>query len=393
MNCKGEMLGNTCYETKWTYPEDECGPDTKDLDFTNKKDLYYLNGNCQNRSISYFTNLCVSAKIKKMNEDEITLWWKGRQACSTVQCTVTIDDEVVEVLYNEEQLEVKGNKRDWSKPKTFSFQSCFSKKEGVGVLKILGRNSAVTNHCETGGMILICKADDDFNPWHNFVSDDVNWQVEEGESICLDNSRDKGFLNSDIEFIIEALDDGANKIWAQRGEITFIGSPSKFEISISFHYFFNLLTLGYPSMNCEWLKSDYAINEHKYIEYSDVKSQFDCAVQCMSTRYATHAFYMEGTPEEFIDSSPTKPLTQIRRSRNLRPIPKPVTVPPLFLDFLDDILNEKCLCMFEYGNLTSQDQEELMIEVGSKTDLRTCIENFRPYSLGKYSSMNFYGIS
>ena len=237
MNCKGEMLGNTCYETKWTYPEDECGPDTKDLDFTNKKDLYYLNGNCQNRSISYFTNLCVSAKIKKMNEDEITLWWKGRQACSTVQCTVTIDDEVVEVLYNEEQLEVKGNKRDWSKPKTFSFQSCFSKKEGVGVLKILGRNSAVTNHCETGGMILICKADDDFNPWHNFVSDDVNWQVEEGESICLDNSRDKGFLNSDIEFIIEALDDGANKIWAQRGEITFIGSPSKFEISISFHYF------------------------------------------------------------------------------------------------------------------------------------------------------------
>ena len=88
--------------------------------------------------------------MKNMNQDEITLWWKGRQACSTVQCTVTIDDEVVEVLYNDEKLEVKGDKGDWSKPKTFSFQSCFSNAEDIGVLKILGRNSDETNHCETG---------------------------------------------------------------------------------------------------------------------------------------------------------------------------------------------------------------------------------------------------
>ena len=82
-----------------------------------------------------------------------------------------------------------------------------------------------TNHCETGGMILICKADDTINPWHNFVSDDVNWKVDDG-SICLDNSRDKGFLKPDIEFINEALAEGANRIWASKGEVTFIGSPS-----------------------------------------------------------------------------------------------------------------------------------------------------------------------
>ena len=178
--------------------------------------------------------------MRNMNQDEITLWWKGRQACSTVQCTVTIDDEVVEVLYNEEKLEVKGDKGDWSKPKTFSFESCFSNAEDIGVLKILGRNSDETNHCETGGMILICKAEDDFNPWHNFVSDDVNWHVE-GESICLDNSRDKGFLKPDTKFIIEALADGANKIWAPRREIAFIGSPSKCDINTNrFCCFFNL---------------------------------------------------------------------------------------------------------------------------------------------------------
>ena len=53
-------------------------------------------------------------------------------------------------------------------------------------------------------------------------------------------------------------------------------------------------------MNCEWLENDYTINEHKYIEYSDVKSQLDCAVQCMSTRYATHAFYMTETLDDVL---------------------------------------------------------------------------------------------
>ena len=44
MNCKGEMLGSTCYETKLTYAEEVCGSDTVEIDFTNQKDLYYLKG-------------------------------------------------------------------------------------------------------------------------------------------------------------------------------------------------------------------------------------------------------------------------------------------------------------------------------------------------------------
>lgn len=67
MSCKGEMLGNTCYETKLTYPEDECGPDTQDLDFTNKKDLYYLNGNSlfQNISILNFHKFYIFSQNEK----------------------------------------------------------------------------------------------------------------------------------------------------------------------------------------------------------------------------------------------------------------------------------------------------------------------------------------
>ena len=166
------------------------------------------------------------AKMRNLNEDQISLWWKGR-SCSMVNCTMTIDDAVTTVLYNGEELTVEGNKWDWSQPKTFSFESCYSNKNGVGSLTINGRNSdpEPTNHCDTGGMILICKAADHHNPWHNFVSDDLNWQVED-ETICLDNSRDRGFLKSNTPFINEALTEGANKIWAPSGEVTFVGSPS-----------------------------------------------------------------------------------------------------------------------------------------------------------------------
>ena len=113
-------------------------------------------------------------------------------------------------------------------------------------------------------------------------------------------------------------------------------------------------------MNCEWQESDHAITAHKNIQYSNVESQYDCAVQCISTRYATHAFYMTKT----LDFGGFGGFGRNRRRS------------------FGTIKIQKCLCIFEHGNLTMQNPKlEDVIEFGSKTDLQTCNQDFIPYTL------------
>ena len=104
-------------------------------------------------------------------------------------------------------------------------------------------------------------------------------------------------------------------------------------------------------MNCEWQEGDHAITAFKNIQYANIHSHHDCAVQCISTRYATHAFYMTKTE--------------------------------LDLEGLEMNMNhQRCLCMFEHGNLTMQDPNlQNVMEFGSKADLRSCIQDFMPYTL------------
>ena len=80
-------------------------------------------------------------------------------------------------------------------------------------------------HCEGGGLILHCISQDETSPWHDFVSDDTNWVDENNQAPeCADTSG--GFLDRGLSFVNEMLAKGAKKIWANRKEITFTGSPS-----------------------------------------------------------------------------------------------------------------------------------------------------------------------
>ena len=71
--------------------------------------------------------------------------------------------------------------------------------------------------------MLMCTASSTSSPWHNFVSDEVNWVDETNETPCANTSG--GFLASDVPFVQNMLTAGAKKIWAARKEVTLTGTP------------------------------------------------------------------------------------------------------------------------------------------------------------------------
>ena len=69
-----------------------------------------------------------------------------------------------------------------------------------------------------------CSASHQNSPWHNFVSDEFNWIVDNGDIPC---QNDKNFpqVGADIPFIASLNSIGAKKIWNNEKTATLLGSP------------------------------------------------------------------------------------------------------------------------------------------------------------------------
>ena len=143
--------------------------------------------------------------------------YQSLTGCALVQCSLTVDDVVKEVHYNQDKLAVVGDLNDWRKEKTISFESCDQNEPGT--LTVRGKDYNMFFNCNKGGLLLHCTASDETSPWHNFKSDAEHWTVENGE-LCQ-----KDFEGWLPPFINNLEQLGAKKIWAAKREVTLIGSP------------------------------------------------------------------------------------------------------------------------------------------------------------------------
>ena len=139
---------------------------------------------------------------------------------ATVDCSLTVDDHVVEVLYNKEKLKVEGQLDNWQKEKTIRFESCDRRNPGQLIIKGEDRNQE--QHCIWGGLMLHCTASDANSPWHNFKSELEHWKDENGQKPC---QNDGGIYSHNNPVSEKFRKNGAKKIWAPRKKVTLTGTP------------------------------------------------------------------------------------------------------------------------------------------------------------------------
>ena len=138
-----------------------------------------------------------------------------------VDCSLTVDNEVVEIFYNNTKLTVKGDLNDWRKEKTITFENCDGRYPGK--LTIKGKDLETGNqNCVTAGLLLHCVASDKTSPWHNFVSAQDHWKDSKGEKPCQNNG---GMYSLDFSVTTKLKTLGAKKIWAPRQQVKLIGEP------------------------------------------------------------------------------------------------------------------------------------------------------------------------
>ena len=141
-----------------------------------------------------------------------------------VECKLTIDNVIESVLYNGEVLEVSGPLSTWEVANSFGFKSC--DRQNPGSLIINGSDYESGNNCYSGGFIMHCTASDPLSPWNNFVSDRTHWRVNGDLPFC---SKGAGWLAQggresypSVEYFYGK---GAEEIWINAKEASFIGSP------------------------------------------------------------------------------------------------------------------------------------------------------------------------
>ena len=139
-----------------------------------------------------------------------------------VTCSFTIDDKVTSAIYNGVELTIDGNLNALFQVKTISFGAA---NEDPGTLVISGKDNNNHNNCNAGGLILHCIAEDESNPWHDFVSANSNfWIDDHDEPPCERDSG--GYLDTGRQFIDDMLSKGAKSIWANRQEVSLTGKQS-----------------------------------------------------------------------------------------------------------------------------------------------------------------------
>jgi len=155
---------------------------------------------------------------------------EGAERIPPVTCNFTVDNEVLEVLYNDKPLNVTGgNPKYWHQEKTVTFEP---EGDGYGELKVKGLDlnsgGPGEEHCTWGGLVMVCKSSDGQGPWHNFKSDLTHWRSID-YLLCTSEG---GITNStwhlaqaENNFLERLVNDGATKIWVDAAETTLIGSP------------------------------------------------------------------------------------------------------------------------------------------------------------------------
>ena len=81
------------------------------------------------------------------------------------------------------------------------------------------------DQCFSGGMLLHCTANNENNPWHNFVSDHSHWKVDVDKPFCEPNRWYYNSGRSQHPFLAQLFEAGAKDIWVDAKEVTFTGSP------------------------------------------------------------------------------------------------------------------------------------------------------------------------
>ena len=144
-----------------------------------------------------------------------------------MECKLTVDNEIRYVKYNNITLDINGDQSTWTSEKSISFEAV---NDDPGTLEIKGFNQENTN-CQSGGMLIHCISNDTSSPWHNFVSDDVNWEDENNNvPIYCQNGMMKWGSSHDIIKFFKSV--GAKAIWANRQTVTFSGTPKRVEKGI-----------------------------------------------------------------------------------------------------------------------------------------------------------------
>ena len=139
---------------------------------------------------------------------------------------MTIDNTVTSISYGGNEVTVTGTLTAWKQEKTFTFSTC--DRSNPGSLTVVGVDLDSGNSCQTGGMVMHCTCDDDtFNPWHNFVSNTVDWKQADGSAVCTSESNFiQAAIRQNVGFITDMLAVGAKSIWADSSEATLVGTPS-----------------------------------------------------------------------------------------------------------------------------------------------------------------------
>ena len=139
-----------------------------------------------------------------------------------VKCTLTIDNRIDSVYYNDVRLDVTGNTGDHSSENSITFKSC-PILLNPGELTITGTDFAGQKNCHWGGLVLHCIAEDESNPWHNFVTDQDRWKVNDGSRPCADPT--SWLMNRTSSWMVDMYNAGAKSIWANAQQVTLIGKP------------------------------------------------------------------------------------------------------------------------------------------------------------------------
>jgi hypothetical protein len=114
-------------------------------------------------------------------DDKTSGTWQSAICSGHMECSVTADNEITSVKYNETTLTVAGDFDSWNSEKTFSFNYHPGAKLEVGAKNAEGSNDA----CATGGLLLYCTGEGSLPD--RFKTDPNTWSAED-DTLCTATS-------------------------------------------------------------------------------------------------------------------------------------------------------------------------------------------------------------
>ena len=143
---------------------------------------------------------------------------------SSVTCSLTIDNIVNSVCYGEICLELEGDLFSFISKKTVEFYSCDNANPGSLVVNGT-KPYDYSPFCTKTGLLLHCTAEDTTSPWHNFVSDGINWSSNDGKPICVSNPAEFIVNGQELQWLRDLVEAGAKDIWVEAKEVSLVGTP------------------------------------------------------------------------------------------------------------------------------------------------------------------------